>query len=66
MTSSSISGLSSLISTSLRYALSRLFLHLPTVNNNNNNNKDNVYSAVIVARPLQDARVHSVHLMNAE
>jgi len=29
-------------------------------NNNNNNNQDNVYGAVIMAK------VHSVHLMNAE
>jgi len=33
-------------------------------NNNNNNNHDNVYGAVIVTEVI--ARVHSVHLMNAD
>jgi len=33
-------------------------------NNNNNNNYDNVYGAVIMTKVI--ARVHPVHLMNAD
>jgi len=33
-------------------------------NNNNNNSHDNVYGAVIMTKVI--ARVHPVHLMNAE
>jgi len=36
---------------------------LPSNNNNNNNNYDNVYGAVIMTAI---ARVHPVHLMNAD
>ena len=36
----------------------------PHNNNNNNNSHDNVYGAVIMTKVI--ARVHAVHLMNAD
>ena len=62
-TNQALSALVSLQPANTQYII--VVLTRVTNNNNNNNSHDNVYGAVIMTKVIV-ARVHPVHLMNAD